>query len=59
MLELEKEDYNIVLTVHDEIISETESGTVDQFKTLMEKTPNWANGLPVSVEAYEAMRYKK
>ena len=59
MLELEKEDYNIVLTVHDEIISETELGTVDQFKTLMEKTPNWANGLPVSVEAYEAMRYKK
>jgi DNA polymerase len=59
MLELEKENYDIVLTVHDEIISETESGTVEQFKTLMEKTPNWANGLPVSVEAYEAMRYKK
>ena len=59
MLILEEAGYEIVLTVHDEIISESEKGNKDEFKTLMEKTPDWATDLPITVEAYEAMRYRK
>ena len=59
MLELEKEGYNIVLTVHDEIISEVANGYVERFKTIMEKPPKWAKNLPITVEAYEAQRYRK
>jgi len=59
MLLLENSGYSIVLTVHDEIISETARGDQKEFKALMEKTPDWADGLPVSVEAYETGRYKK
>ena len=59
MLKLEKEGYNIVLTVHDEIISEVANGDVERFKTIMENAPEWAKTLPITVEAYEAERYRK
>ena len=59
MLELEKEGYNIVLTVHDEIISEVQDGSIKRFKTIMENAPKWAKNLPITVEAYEAQRYRK
>jgi len=59
MLVLEKERYDIVLTVHDEIISEVKNGDVERFKTIMENAPEWAKTLPITVEAYEATRYRK
>ena len=59
MLLLEERGYSIVLTVHDEIISEVTNGTVEEFTTIMERTPKWAEGFPVKVEAYEAYRYRK
>jgi len=59
MLALEKEGYDIVLTVHDEIISEVQNGSIKRFKTIMENAPKWAKNLPITVEAYEAQRYRK
>ena len=63
MLALDKSGYEIVLTVHDEIISEVgindQTRTVEDFTRIMEQTPNWADGLPVGVEAYQALRYRK
>jgi DNA polymerase len=59
MLLLEEEGYEIVLTVHDEIISEVENGTVERFKEVMEKPPTWGQDIPIQVEAYEATRYRK
>ena len=59
MLLLEQEGFEIVLTVHDEIISEVENGTVEKFKTIMEKPPTWGQDIPIQVEAYEATRYRK
>ena len=59
MLELEKEGYNILITVHDEIISEVQDGSIKRFKTIMENAPKWAKTLPITVEAYEAQRYRK
>ena len=59
MLKLEEEGYDIVLTVHDEIISEVQNGSIERFKTIMETPPKWAKTLPITVEAYEAQRYRK
>lgn len=61
MVRVEEAGYPITLTVHDEIKSETENdfGSVDEFKKLMEATPDWAKGCPVDVEAWEGPRYSK
>jgi DNA polymerase len=59
MLLLEQEGFEIVLTVHDEIISEVENGTVEKFKEIMERPPTWGEKIPIKVEAYEATRYRK
>jgi DNA polymerase bacteriophage-type len=59
MLLLEQEGFEIVLTVHDEIISEVENGTVEKFKEIMERPPTWGKEIPIAVEAYEATRYRK
>ena len=59
MLLLEAEGYEIVLTVHDEIISEVENGTIEKFKEIMERPPTWGENIPIEVEAYEATRYRK
>jgi len=63
MLSLDESGYEIVLTVHDEIISEVDindkTKTVQGFTSIMEETPGWASGLPIGVESYESMRYRK
>jgi DNA polymerase len=63
MLLLEEAGFKIVLTVHDEIITEVDiddkNRTAERFTTIMERPPKWASGLPIKVEAYEATRYRK
>lgn len=53
--------YNIVLTVHDELVSEAHPllGNVHEFEKLMAETPDWADGCPVAAEGYSANRYHK
>lgn len=60
MLRIERTGvYNVVLTVHDEILAESEAGDIEQFNALMAECPEWANGLPVAVEGWTGPRYKK
>lgn len=59
---IEQAGYQIVLTVHDEDI--TEAPDLDEFNAghlaaLMARNPSWADGLPLAAAGFEAYRYRK
>lgn len=54
--------YEPLLTVHDEVITETpdtEEFTVSALADMMTIVPDWARGLPLAAEGFEAKRYRK
>jgi DNA polymerase len=53
--------YVPVLSVHDELIGEAESGRGDvhEFEQLMSALPVWAEGCPVVAEGWKGARYRK
>jgi len=59
MLRVEQAGYPIVLTVHDEVLAEAQTGTLDAFCEIMRVTPEWAPGLHVGVKGWEGERYRK
>ena len=62
MLRLEtKGIYDLVLSVHDELIAEIEPGASDArtFAAIMSEIPKWGLGCPVSAEAFQCTRYRK
>jgi DNA polymerase len=61
MMRVEEAGYPIVLTVHDEILSEVpdDFGSVAEFERLMVPEVEWAGGLPIAVGAWEGQRYAK
>lgn len=60
-LRLDDAGYHIVMTVHDEIISDVpdDHGSYEDFKRMMCELPGWAQGLPVNASGYEAFRFRK
>jgi len=59
---IEKAGYEIVLTVHDEIISEapdTDEYTHEHLAELMSAGCDWTEGLPLAAAGFEAYRYRK
>ena len=59
MLKSEDADLEVVLTVHDELLTETVDGTVDTLVQCMSAVPTWATGLPLAAAGFETTRYKK
>lgn len=63
MFTVEHAGYPVILTVHDEIVTEVDDTRFDlnedDFAALMSQLPAWADGLPVSVGAWEDYRYVK
>lgn len=61
MFELEAAGYQVLITVHDEVVTEREigKGSIEEFESIMSKAPEWASGFPIGAEAYKAKRYKK
>jgi DNA polymerase len=61
MVRVEAAGYPIVLTVHDEIISEAPAdfGSQEQFEGLMAQRTAWAPTCPIAVEGAELYRYQK
>lgn len=53
--------YPLVLTVHDELLSEVFEGEADleEYERLMEVLPDWAAGCPVTAEGWVGARYRK
>lgn len=61
MLLADKKGYNLVMTVHDEIVSEEKKGakSLKEFEELLCILPDWGEGFPVGVEGFVAERYRK
>lgn len=62
MLLADKAGYEILLTVHDELITEapdTDDYSVDGLAGCMATVPDWAPGLPLAAAGFEAYRYRK
>lgn len=54
--------YAIILSVHDELLTETpdtEEFTAEGLSRLLSTNPPWADGLPLAAGGFEAHRYKK
>lgn len=69
MRRIQNKNYDIILTVHDEIIGERDigEGSVEGFNRLMRTLPKWARkghpgvkvDCPVNVEGWKGQRYRK
>lgn len=61
MLRTEENSYDLILTVHDEIVAERlkDEGTLKKYEMLMAELPPWALGCPVRVEGWKGPRYHK
>ena len=61
MLNLEKYNYPVIMSVHDECVSEVpeDFGTVAEYSKIMCKNPTWAEGLPLQASGWCGQRYRK
>lgn len=61
MMALEVKGYNVILSVHDEIICEVpdDFGSLDEMIDIMIRVPAWAQGCPINAEGKEGKRYRK
>ena len=62
MQPIEDAGYKIVLSVHDELLTETpdtEDYSHEELAALMSVVPPWATGLPLAAAGFETTRYKK
>ena len=59
---MEAAGYEIVLTVHDEAVTQTpdtDAFSSDGLSAIMATVPKWAPGLPLAAAGFESYRYKK
>ena len=61
MHSVDDQGYPVILTVHDEIISDVPKGfgSFEEYITLMERKPPWAVGCPVKASGWYGRRYRK
>lgn len=61
MFRVEKAGFEIVMSVHDEVVAEGDPGKdVHEFEKLVAgPNPEWAKGCPVAAEAWSGRRYRK
>ena len=62
MLNAERAGFDVLLTVHDEVIAEAKKileRSIDEFVLLMLVDEKWTKGCPVNAEGWRGFRYKK
>lgn len=62
MADIEEAGYDIVLTVHDELITETADDpafSTERLAARMSTPPSWAPGVPLAAAGFETYRYRK
>ena len=59
MIRCEQQGYPVILSVHDELISEAETGTIDEYVSILTQIPTWAPGCPIAAEGWAGVRYRK
>ncbi len=70
MFNVESAGYKVLLTVHDEVMSEREKrgrqknlvvkgGNLEEYNKLLTSLPEWASGCPVKADGWKGNRYKK
>jgi DNA polymerase len=62
MPDIERSGYSILLSVHDELITETldtNTWTSEGLAGIMSANPEWAQGLPLAAAGFETYRYRK
>lgn len=60
-LRAEKRGYLPILSVHDEVVVEVPIGfgSLEEYMEILKEPPAWAEGLPVDVEGWRGVRYRK
>lgn len=63
MLRADRAGYTVILTVHDEIVTEVPASsppdTLANLEELMSAAPDWADGFPIAAEGWRGKRYRK
>lgn len=62
MLEAEAHGYETLISVHDELVTETldkKELTVDKLSAIMSRDLSWTKGLPLAAAGFESYRYRK
>lgn len=64
MFNLDREEFDLIGTVHDEVLIEDDDGPEEQDRfeqatELLCRLPDWAEGLPVEADGFTAKRYRK
>ncbi|TRW23759.1 hypothetical protein FL857_09775 [Criibacterium bergeronii] len=59
MMRLEKKGFNIVMHIHDEVVIESDSSSIEEINEIMSIVPSWAPGLILDADGFESKFYKK
>jgi DNA polymerase len=59
---IDRDGFQIVLSVHDELVTETPDSkeyNAQALSSLLSRNPSWAQGLPLAAAGFETYRYRK
>ena len=59
MMRLEEKGFNIVMHIHDEVVIESDSSSIEEVNQIMSVIPEWADGLVLDADGFESEFYKK
>ena len=59
MMRLEEKGFNIVMHIHDEVVIESDSSSIEEVNQIMSLLPSWAPGLILDADGFESEFYKK